>query len=149
MPPARFTRALHRWPRLPRWARRDRGAMSLLMLVTVVGLFAIAGLVIDGGGKLQALSHAEGLAQEAARAGGQAIDTGKAISGDGIEVDRNAAVAAARSYLHDAGVTGTVDVSDDGGSLQVTVQEHYDPVFLAVGTWTVTGHGSASLIYRG
>lgn len=123
--------------------------MTLFVLVTVVGLFAVAGLVIDGGGKLRALTHAEGVAFEAARAGGQAIDAGKAISGEGITVDRNAAVAAARSYLSQAGVVGEVRVSDDGASLQVTVSEHYDPMFLPGGGWTVTGEGSADLIYRG
>ncbi|MFF4531561.1 pilus assembly protein TadG-related protein [Streptomyces sp. NPDC001407] len=130
-------------------ARRDDGAMSLFVLVTIVGLFAVAALVIDGGGKLRALSHAEGVAQEAARAGGQAIDAGKAISGQGITVDRNAAVAAARSYLSAAGASGTVTVSDDGASLKVTVSETYSPKFLPGGDWSVSGRASADLVYRG
>ncbi|WP_424892299.1 pilus assembly protein TadG-related protein [Streptomyces sp. XH2] len=129
--------------------RNDDGAMSLFVLVTIVGLFAIAALVIDGGGKLRALTHAEGVAQEAARAGGQAIDAGKAISGQGITVDRNAAVAAARSYLTAAGASGTVTVSDDGAALKVTVAETYSPKFLPGGGWSVTGRASADLVYRG
>ncbi|MEU2514519.1 pilus assembly protein TadG-related protein [Streptomyces syringium] len=131
------------------WWRRDDGALSLFVLVTVVGLFAIAALVIDGGGKLRTLTHAEGVAQEAARAGGQAIDAGKAISGQGITVDRNAAVATARSYLAAAGASGTVEVSEDGAALQVTVTETYAPMFLPGGGWTVSGRGSADLVYRG
>lgn len=129
--------------------RRDDGSMSLLVLVTVVALFAIAALVIDGGGKLRARAHAEGAAHEAARAGGQAVNAGQAISGDGITVDRNAAVAAARSYLAAAGVSGTVRVSEDGSALEVRVSETYDPLFWAGGGWAVTGTGSADLVYRG
>ncbi|MGW7196204.1 TadE/TadG family type IV pilus assembly protein [Streptomyces chryseus] len=132
-----------------RWWRRDEGSMTLYVLVTIVALFAIAGLVIDGGGKLRARTHAEGVAHEAARAGGQAIDAGKAIAGDGITVDRNAALAAAHTYLTRAGVQGTVRVSEDGATLEVTVSETYDPVFLTGGGWSVTGRGSADLVYRG
>ncbi|MFD7898941.1 hypothetical protein [Streptomyces sp. NPDC059743] len=133
----------------PRWWRRDNGALSLFVLVTIVGLFAVAALVVDGGGKLRALNNAEGVAGEAARAGGQAIDAGKAISGEGVVVDRNAAVAAARSYLARAGATGSVQVSDDGASLTVTVNETYSPIFLPGGNWSVTGTGHADLVYRG
>ncbi|MFJ9574641.1 pilus assembly protein TadG-related protein [Streptomyces bacillaris] len=135
--------------RLRRALRTDRGSMSLFALVTVVALLAVAALVIDGGGKLRARTHAEGVAHEAARAGGQAIDAGRAISGGGVGVDRNAAVGAARAYLNRAGVTGSVQVSEGGAALQVTVSETYQPLFLGGGNWTVTGHGSANLVYRG
>ncbi|MFI6688392.1 pilus assembly protein TadG-related protein [Streptomyces sp. NPDC050485] len=145
MTPARPALAL----RIRRALRDDRGAMSLFVLATMVALLAVAALVIDGGGKLRARTHAEGVAHEAARAGGQAVDAGKAISGGGVRVDRNAAVAAARTYLSRAGVSGTVQVSEDGGSLQVSVTESYHPKFLGGGNWSVTGHGSANLVYRG
>ncbi|MFD8731451.1 hypothetical protein [Streptomyces sp. NPDC059611] len=136
-------------PRIRRALRDDRGAMSVFALVTIVALFAVAALVYDGAGKLRALTHAEGVAHEAARAGGQAIDAGKAISGGGVAVDRNAAVAAARTYLSREGVTGSVSVSEDGGSLEVTVTETYQAVLLAGASGSVTGHGSANLVYRG
>ncbi|MER6196066.1 hypothetical protein ABT234_01625 [Streptomyces sp. NPDC001586] len=145
MTPARFALA----PRIRRALRDDRGAMSLFVLVTVVALFTVAALVYDGAGKLRALTHAEGVAHEAARAGGQAVDAGKAISGRGVSVDRNAAVAAARTYLSREGVSGTVTVSEDGGSLQVTVTESYHALFLGGASGSVTGRGSANLVYRG
>ncbi|MFJ4003897.1 MULTISPECIES: hypothetical protein [unclassified Streptomyces] len=145
MTPARFALT----PRIRRALRDDRGAMSLFVLVTVVALLAVAALVYDGAGKLRALTHAEGVAHEAARAGGQAIDAGKAISGGGVSVDRNAAVAAARTYLSREGVSGSVTVSEDGGSLQVTVTETYHAIFLGGASGSVTGHGSANLVYRG
>ncbi|WP_327740529.1 hypothetical protein OG749_46715 (plasmid) [Streptomyces nojiriensis] len=145
MTPARFaftTRMRHA-------LRDDRGAMSLFVLVTIVALFAVAALVYDGAGKLRTLTHAEGVAHEAARAGGQAVDAGKAISGRGVSVDRNAAVAAARTYLSREGASGTVTVSEDGGSLQVTVTESYHALFLGGASGSVTGRGSANLVYRG
>ncbi|MBT1184761.1 hypothetical protein HET69_12130 [Streptomyces sp. CJ_13] len=136
-------------PRIRRALRDDRGAMSLFVLVTVVALFLVAALVYDGAGKLRALTHAEGVAHEAARAGGQAIDAGKAISGGGVSVDRNAAVSAARTYLSREGVSGTVTVSEGGGSLEVTVTESYHALFLGGASGSVSGHGSANLVYRG
>jgi hypothetical protein len=145
MTPARFALG----PRFRRALRNDRGSMSVFVLVTVVALFAVAALVYDGAGRLRALTHAEGVAQEAARAGGQAVDAGKAISGGGVTVDRNAAVAAARTYLSRENVSGSVSVSEDGGSLEVTVTESYHAVFLGGASGSVTGHGSANLVYRG
>ncbi|MGQ4402250.1 hypothetical protein ACN6K4_002993 [Streptomyces hayashii] len=145
MTPARFALS----PRIRRALRNDRGSMSVFVLVTVVALFAVAALVYDGAGRLRALTHAEGVAQEAARAGGQAVDAGKAISGGGVTVDRNAAVAAARTYLSRENVSGSVSVSEDGGSLEVTVTESYHAVFLGGASGSVTGHGSANLVYRG
>ncbi|MEV6581454.1 hypothetical protein AB0M92_25200 [Streptomyces sp. NPDC051582] len=145
MTPARFALG----PRIRRALRNDRGSMSVFVLVTVVALFAVAALVYDGAGRLRALTHAEGVAQEAARAGGQAVDAGKAISGGGVTVDRNAAVAAARTYLSRENVSGSVSVSEDGGSLEVTVTESYHAVFLGGASGSVTGHGSANLVYRG
>ncbi|MFE9121427.1 hypothetical protein [Streptomyces sp. NPDC007172] len=143
------TARFHLGPRIRRALRNDRGSMSLFALVTVVALFAVAALVYDGAGRLRALTHAEGVAHEAARAGGQAVDAGKAISGRGVTVDRNAAVAAARTYLSRAHVSGSVTVSEDGGALEVTVSEPYRALFLGGASGSVTGHGSANLIYRG
>ncbi|MGV2915601.1 pilus assembly protein TadG-related protein [Streptomyces alfalfae] len=135
--------------RIRRALRDDEGSMSLFALVTVVALLAVAALVIDGGGKLRARTHAEGVAFEAARAGGQAVDAGKVISGQGVSVDRNAAVAAARAYLSRADATGSVQVTGNGQSLEVTVTESYRAVFLGGASGSVTGHGSADLVYQG
>ncbi|MFD0332176.1 hypothetical protein ACFQZC_38250 [Streptacidiphilus monticola] len=75
----------------------------------IIGIFAVLALVVDGAGRLQALAKAEGTAQEAARAGAQALDVGQAIQGQGFTVDTSGqAAAAARAYLTQAGVTGTV-----------------------------------------
>ena len=51
----------------------QRGALSPAVAILAVMIFALAGLVIDGGRQLGARSRAVGYAQEAARAGAAAI----------------------------------------------------------------------------
>nr|BEK71498.1 hypothetical protein KPHV_87250 [Kitasatospora purpeofusca] len=126
----------------------QRGAMSLLVAVVAVALLAGVALIVDGGGKLRAVSKAEATANEAARSGAQAINVGSAIAGDGIVIDREAALRAARSYLASAGVTGTAELSSDRRSIVVTVTATYRGVLIP-GSWQIGGHGSAALVVQG
>ncbi|MFE4512678.1 pilus assembly protein TadG-related protein [Kitasatospora sp. NPDC056783] len=127
----------------------QRGAMSLLFAVVAVVVIVLVALIADGAGKLRAVSKSEATAQEAARSGAQAINVGSAIAGNGIVIDREAALRAARSYLASAGVSGTADLSEDRRSIVVTVTATYRPVILPGATWSVTGHGSAALVVQG
>ncbi len=125
----------------------DQGSLSLMLAIVAVAIFAVLALVVDGGGRLQALAKAEGTAQEAARTGAQSLDYGQAISGNGFTVDTTGqAVTAAQAYLRQAGVSGTV--TPQGNRLDVTVTATYTPVFPFFGAWQVTGHGSAQLLYQ-
>jgi Flp pilus assembly protein TadG len=134
-----------------RGARRDdRGGIAVFTAIVTVVLLGIIGLVVDGGGKLQATERADAQAMEAARAAGQAIDPSAAITGTAIRVDPQAAQAAARAYLNKAGVTGRVSISDDRTTLTVTVSETYATKFLPVvgiGSMSVTGTGTATLLH--
>jgi len=56
-----------------RHSRRSRGALSPAVAILAVMIFALAGLVIDGGRQLGARSRAVGYAQEAARVGAATI----------------------------------------------------------------------------
>ncbi|MFC8094621.1 TadE/TadG family type IV pilus assembly protein [Streptomyces sp. NPDC057301] len=128
----------------------DRGGITVFVAVCVVALLGIIGVAVDGGSKMRAVERADFIAGEAARAGGQAIDPAKAISGEAVVVDPQDAVAAARSYLSSVGATGNVSVSGDGKTLTVTVNDAYDTKFLSVvgiGSLTVAGHGEATLLY--
>ncbi|WP_406410549.1 pilus assembly protein TadG-related protein [Streptomyces sp. NBC_01614] len=128
----------------------DRGGITVFVAVCVVALIGIIGVAVDGGSRMRAVERADFVAGEAARAGGQAIDPAKAISGEAVVVDPQDAVAAARSYLSSVGATGTVSVSGDGKTLTVTVNDAYDTKFLSVvgiGSLTVAGHGEATLLY--
>lgn len=125
--------------------------MSLLYAVAGLCLLVIVGLVTDGGGALNAAARANSLALEAARAGGQHLDPDRAIEGTAAVADPQAAAAAARSYLTQAGVEGEVTLSDNGTTLTVTVHDTYQTAFaslLGYSTISVTGYGTAHLIHR-
>ncbi|GHG00252.1 hypothetical protein GCM10018777_08550 [Streptomyces albogriseolus] len=122
----------------------------MFVAVCVVALIGIIGVAVDGGGKMRAVERADHIAGEAARAGGQAIDPAKAISGEAVTVAPQDAVAAAQTYLGSVGATGTVSVSGDGKTLTVLVSDSYDTKFLPVvgiGSMPVTGHGKATLLH--
>lgn len=128
----------------------DRGGVTVFVAVCVVALLGVIGVAIDGGGTMRATERADHTAGEAARAGGQAIDPAQAITGTAIVVDPQNAQAAAQAYLRSAGATGTVGVSGDGKTLQVTVTGAYDTAFLSlvgIGSLPVTGHGTATLLH--
>ncbi|MDQ0988784.1 TadE/TadG family type IV pilus assembly protein [Streptomyces sp. V3I7] len=128
----------------------DRGGVTVFVAVCVIALIGIIGVAIDGGSKMRATEHADYIAGEAARAGGQAIDPTKAISGEGTVVNPQDAVAAAQAYLHSARATGTVTVSGDGKTLNVVVTGSYDTKFLSVvgiGSLSTTGRGKATLLH--
>jgi len=134
----------------PPAADRDRGSITVHLAVCVVPLLAIVGLVIDAGGRLNAVETADAAAMEAARAGAQAIDADQAITGQAMVVDPETAHAAARAYLHSTGLSGRVTVSDDRRTLTVTVHTSYPTRFLPVvgiGSLPVTGHGQATLLH--
>ncbi|WP_330279142.1 pilus assembly protein [Streptomyces sp. NBC_00569] len=127
---------------------RDRGSMSLFFAVTTVALLMVMGLLVDGGGALNASSRATSLAQEAARTAGQQLDPAQAIEGTAITIDPDAAQAAAQDYLAAAGVQGDVTIDGNGRTLTVTVHDTYNTYFAQLvgkGTINVTGTATAHL----
>ncbi|MFF6903711.1 TadE/TadG family type IV pilus assembly protein [Streptomyces hydrogenans] len=133
--------------RLPH-AGRDRGSMSLYFALVAVALLMVMGLLVDGGGALNAANRATSGAQEAARAAGQQLDVAQAMEGDAITLDPDAAVAAAQDYLAAAGLQGSAEITGDGRSLTVNVRGSYSTYFaqfVGVGTIHVTGTATAHL----
>lgn len=126
----------------------ERGSISILVAVVIVGLLAMVALVVDGGGKVAATISADNAAQAAARAAGQAIDTTAVMAGLPITADPAAAAAAARRSLATAGVTGQVTVEAGGRAVTVSTTGTYRPVFLGLlagSDITVRGHARAEL----
>jgi Flp pilus assembly protein TadG len=129
---------------------RDCGALTLMMAVMMVILLAFAGLVIDGGRKLDQSENAYAVAEEAARAGAGMVNTGEAYGSGTYEVDGPEARAAAQAYLASVasqGYSGTVSVS--GNNIRVTVQivEHTTVLSLVgIDTMSSTGTAVASLV---
>lgn len=125
----------------------ERGALGVFLAVLVPGLLLIIGLAVDGGAKVAATQRANAIADEAARAGGQALDVSAALAGD-VRVDPAAAVAAAQNYLERNGVQGAVAVVD-GDTLTVTTTITEPTAFLGligIQTMNVEGSGTADLI---
>lgn len=136
-------------PQLRRPRSDDRGSITLFMSLTVVGLLVLIGLVVDGGTKVRAIQHADALAADAARTGGQAIAVHEAITGNAPTLDGRAATRAATAYLTAHGVTGTAAITDGGRTLTVTVTSSTRTTFLGligITRITVQGHATATLV---
>ncbi|WP_409331584.1 TadE/TadG family type IV pilus assembly protein [Trujillonella humicola] len=128
-------------------ADSDQGSISAFFAVLVPALLLVIGLAVDGGAKVAATQRANAIADEAARAGGQALDIAAALAGV-IRVDPAAAIAAAENYLDRNGVAGAVTVVD-GDTLRVTTTVTEPTTFLGligITTLTVEGTGTADLI---
>ena len=142
-PVTRRARADH-----PGSGANDEGSVSIFFVVAAVALIVAIGLGVDGGGKIRALQRADAVAAEAARTGGQAIQAGTAVRGQGIQADVVAAKSAAQTYLDSAGIPGVVTVTD-GTTLRVQTTTTYTPTFLSivgVGPQPVTGQAQVRLV---
>jgi Flp pilus assembly protein TadG len=85
------------------------GAVSVPMAVAAFAMLVAIGLGIDGVRSVQGLANADAIAEEAARAAGQALDA-DALRRGSAAVEPAAAVAAARQHLAEAGADGSVTV---------------------------------------
>lgn len=120
--------AYDRWQQAQPRHRDERGAVTAYVVLFTVALIAVAGLVIDGGYALGARREAMNQAEQAARAGADALDQGALRSGH-TYVDPNRAVGAAQSYLAQVGAHGSVSVN--GGRVTVTVSKKQKTTLLA------------------
>ncbi len=130
--------------------RADDGAVTLFVAIAMVGLLALAGLVVDGGAKVRAVQRADRVAAEAARAAGQAIDLGAVLEGSDVRVDRRGALVAAELYLQAAGIDGSARVVDGGSAIVVSTTTSAPTVFLGligVPSFTVRGSAEVALVH--
>lgn len=110
--------------------RLERGEASELVVVVFVALILAVGLVVDGGAKMTAATEASSLAQQAARAGAQPLDSLPEDGGQAV-LNVDAAAGAARDYLAAAGASGSVTVVNPT-TIRVTVTSTEDTTFLGV-----------------
>lgn len=103
--------------------RGERGAVAPLIAVMLLGLLALAALVIDGGLLFAERRDMQALADGSARAGAMAIDKDLLRETGGVRLDPAAAQVAAERYLEAAGVGGTVRIDADTLSVTVDLQE--------------------------
>jgi len=114
----------------------------------LLALRAVGGLPVAGAPKAQQIAPADAIAEEAARAGAQAVDLAGTQRGGGPRLAAADARTAAQRYLDaadttaDTAVTGTVTLTTDQVRVEVTLTA---PTVLLglVGMDTVTTTGSA------
>ena len=131
----------------PRWAivrlRSEAGFATVFTITIFLTLLLFAGLVLDGGlalsGKVTALDEA----QQAARAGAQALDLTVFRASGATTLSPQTAITAARNYLAHTGDTGTVQVTGVAVTVFVTHHQHTQLLSLA-GLNTITVHATAT-----
>ena len=122
----------------------DDGAATLWMVFGTIIIFAVAGLVFDGGTLISGKRDTINDAEEAARAGAQAIDAGSVLAGTGPQLDPAAAVARAEQFLATNGWSGAATA--DNTSVTVTITRQQPMTFLqtfGLGERTITGTATA------
>ena len=97
------------------------GVVTAFVVVLIVAVLLVAGLVFDGGRAIVAKRHAINVAEQAARAGAQAVDIAALRAGGAVRLNPRQALEQARAYLAAAGETGTVTVTRDATGGQVSV----------------------------
>ncbi|WP_161627954.1 pilus assembly protein TadG-related protein [Microbispora catharanthi] len=122
----------------------ERGSVTAFTAVLGLALLICAGLVVDGGAKIQAYREAYAVAEEAARAGAGQVDIDHAYAGGRFEIDASRALAAARAYLSSSGHSGNASLSGNR-TVQVTVTVSRPTVLISlIGIGSVTATASAS-----
>lgn len=126
---------------------REDGAITVFVVALTLAFMMVAGLVYDGGRVLAARRLAHDVADNAARAGAQAVDI-DALRGEGVvALAPLDAEIAARDYLSDVGQDGDVVVTAD--RIAVTVSVRAPMVLLQIAgipDRIVTGRGEARLM---
>lgn len=125
--------------------RSERGAVSTFVAVIALALLMAAGLAIDGGRKVNALREASDLADNAARAGAQAVDLNTLRNTGEVQLDSDQAEQQARAYLAALGHTAQ-SVTVSGDTINVTIDLTVDPVLLPTGPITVTATETATAV---
>ena len=112
-----------------RRSRGDDGVLTAFVLLLIVGLFALLGLVVDGGAVVTAHQAAEVESEQADRAGAGALSVDALRAGQ-VQLDPVAAVNAAVAFTVAAGHPGTAFVS--GGQVTVRVRYSVPTVILGI-----------------
>jgi Flp pilus assembly protein TadG len=109
----------------------ERGEINILAAGMVPALIIAIGLVVDGGGRLQAQDEAEYAADQAARAAAQQIRIDRAQMGLPPEIDPARATQAAADTLAALDVQGGV-TAVNGATVSVGTQLTYETTFLTL-----------------
>jgi Flp pilus assembly protein TadG len=132
-------------PRMSRHSRDQRGSATVFMLGFATVLMVGAGLVVDGGLALNARSRLTDDAEQAARAGANAIDVNALRDRGELVVDPGRAQAVAAGFLADRGYQN-ISVSVNGNRVTASAESTADTAILGligIGSFTVRGDAVA------
>lgn len=122
----------------------EAGSISAFVVLVLLALFALMGLVLDGGNAIAAQQAAYDEAQQAARAGAGAVSIGAIRSGT-IQIRNGVAIAVAVAYTVSSGHPGTASVST--GVVDVHVAYRIPTVILGIiGIDSIPVSASASAV---
>jgi Flp pilus assembly protein TadG len=123
---------------------REDGTVTVFVVTFMLALLVVAGLVFDGGYLLAARREAANVAESAARAGAQALDTDALRATGEVRVDRDRAVTQAEQYLSRSGYEGSATVEDGVVVVDVTITRRLFILGIAgFSKSSVTGQGRA------
>lgn len=128
-------------------SHRQDGSITAFLAFFAVALFALMGLVLDGGNAMNAQQAAYDEAEQAARAGAGALSVDGLRAGS-ISIDTQAAIAAAEAYTVSSGHPGTASVAD--GKVTVNVRYRIPTSILGIvgiSTLSVSATASAVNVY--
>ncbi len=125
-------------------ASKERGAVSTFLAVIALALLMAAGLAIDGGRKVTALREASHLADNAARAGAQAVDLDTLRATGHLRLLPEQVATRVDQHLAPLGHSANVTVAGD--TVTVTVSLTVVPLFLPTGPITVTATETAAAV---
>lgn len=114
--------------------REESGQTAVLVAVTILGLLAIAGLVIDGGVLFSARRGLQSLADGAARAGAMAIDEASLRQSGGASVILDPLIAeqAVADYLEANEFDGSFNTSADTRSVNVVLHAPHRTILVSL-----------------
>ncbi|MFC4910576.1 Tad domain-containing protein [Actinomadura gamaensis] len=144
--PARPRRTLLR--RLHDPEERDRGTITLYIVLFTPAVFVLAGLLLDGGRAIHARQRAADMAEQAARAGANQIDTATLRDTGKVQIDTQTACASADSLLDDYGQQVNSRNCDSTPnevhvSVQITVHPQLLGIIPGMGEFHMTSDASA------
>lgn len=123
-------------------SRPEAGSITAFLAVLAVALFALAGLAIDGGRALSVQQQASAEAEQAARAGAQAVSQ-SALRQGSVVLNPFLARQAALAYLRQIGAQGTATATPF--AVTVTVDATVRTTILGiVGIRQLAVHATAS-----
>lgn len=117
------------------WRQRERGSISMFAVIFTISVLMLAGLVYDGGLAIAARQRAADIAEEAARAGANAVDVDALRGGGPLRLDESQACQNAGELVARDGDGSVSRCSVDGvdpSVLHVRIHVTVQPVLLAL-----------------